>query len=59
LVDKTFEELVYDNLLKKLAIYSGQMPSDLISNTRKHQQEKFTMLASHPIELRRINVKNF
>jgi hypothetical protein len=40
-----------------VAISLHQMPSDLISNIRKKLQDRFTLQASHPIEIRRIKSK--
>jgi hypothetical protein len=57
LVDTVFEELVSDKSFIETCISLVHMPSDLISNTRKKLQYRFTILASHPIEPRRTKSK--
>jgi hypothetical protein len=58
-VDTVFEELGSEviSLLYKLAISLDHVPSDLISNIRKKLQDRFTMLANHPIKEKRIKPK--
>jgi hypothetical protein len=56
LVDTVFEGLVSDNSFIQrgfITISLDHIPSDLISSIRKKLQDRFTILPSHPIGLRR------
>jgi hypothetical protein len=52
LVDTVFEEVVSDKSFIETCNFLKLHSSDLISNIRKKLQDRFTMLASHPIGLR-------
>jgi hypothetical protein len=54
---KVFEELVSYESIIEICNFLRSMPSDLISNKRKKLRDKFTILFSHPLELKRSKSK--